>query len=73
MKLFMARYTSKPLGLLRLYIPARAVCTGQSAGGTAISAMGRFSSVTYATIFMIWLETPIIGEFRAYISLYKRF
>ncbi len=29
-------------------------------------------SVTYATIFMIWLETPIIDEFRQHIPLYKR-
>ena len=30
-------------------------------------------SATYATIFMIWLETPIIEEFRTQILLYKRF
>ncbi len=30
-------------------------------------------SVTYATIFMIWLETPIINEFRQHIVLYKRY
>ena len=37
------------------------------------TAMGTSFSVTYATIFMIWLETPIIEEFRAQILLYKRF
>ena len=31
-----------------------------------------YDSVTYARIFMIWMETPIIKEFRAYILLYKR-
>ena len=30
-------------------------------------------SVTYATIFMIWLETPIINQFREHIVLYKRY
>ena len=35
--------------------------------------MGTSFSVTFATIFMIWLETPIIEEFRAHILLYKRF
>ena len=28
------------------------------------TAMGTSFSVTYATIFMIWLETPIIDEFQ---------
>ena len=30
------------------------------------------SAVTYATIFMIWLETLIIYRFREHIVLYKR-
>lgn len=37
------------------------------------TAMGTTFSVTYATIFMIWLETPIINEFRQHILLYKRY
>ena len=37
------------------------------------TAMGTSFSVTYAVIFMIWLETPIIHEFRKYIVLYKRY
>ena len=37
------------------------------------TAMGTSFSVTYATIFMIWLETPIIDEFRKHILLYKRY
>ena len=35
--------------------------------------MGTSFSVTYATIFMIWLETPIIHQFRRHIVLYKRY
>ena len=35
--------------------------------------MGTSFSVTYATIFMIWLETPIIDEFRKHTVLYKRY
>ena len=35
--------------------------------------MGTSFSVTYAIIFMIWLETPIIDEFRQHIVLYKRY
>ena len=83
MQWFMTRYTSIPLGLQRLYIRlAQFVlennyveCDGlpdaylQKIG----TAMGTSFSVTYATIFMIWLETPIIEEFRAQILLYKRF
>lgn len=37
------------------------------------TAMGTSFSVTYATIFMIWLETPIINHFRKHIVLYKRY
>ena len=37
------------------------------------TAMGTSFSVTYAIIFMIWLETPIINEFRKHIVLYKRY
>ena len=33
--------------------------------------MGTSFSVTYATIFMIWLEIPIIDEFREHIILYN--
>jgi hypothetical protein len=35
------------------------------------TAMGTSFSVTYATIFMIWLETPIINEFQQHIVLTK--
>jgi hypothetical protein len=37
------------------------------------TAMGTSFSVTYATKFMIWLETPIINEFQRQIVLHKRF
>jgi hypothetical protein len=37
------------------------------------TAMGTDFSVLYATIVMIWLETPIINEFRIFIKLYKRY
>jgi hypothetical protein len=37
------------------------------------TAMGTSFSVTYATIFMIWLETPIINKFQQHIILYKRY
>ena len=37
------------------------------------TAMGTTFSVTYAMIFMIWLETPIINEFWQHILLYKRY
>ena len=37
------------------------------------TAMGTDFSVLYATIFMIWLETPIINEFQQHIKLYKRY
>jgi len=37
------------------------------------TAMGTSFSVPYATIFMIWLETPIIKEFQRHIVLYKRY
>ena len=33
--------------------------------------MGTSFSATYATIFLIWLETPIAEEFRVQILLYK--
>mmetsp|Transcript_17042 Transcript_17042/g.46744 ORF Transcript_17042/g.46744 Transcript_17042/m.46744 type:complete len:257 (+) Transcript_17042:1173-1943(+) len=35
--------------------------------------MGTAFSVTYATIFMIWLETPIVQEFELFIKAYKRY
>jgi hypothetical protein len=37
------------------------------------TAVGTSFSVTYATIFMIWLETRIIKEFQRQIVLYKRY
>jgi hypothetical protein len=80
---FMAEHTSIPLNLQQKYLKlARFVlennyveCEGiagaflQKVG----TAMGTSFSVTYATIFMIWLETPIINEFRVHIMLYKRY
>jgi hypothetical protein len=80
---FMAEYTSIPQDLQPKYLKlARFVlennyveCKGiegsflQKIG----TAMGTSFSVTYATIFMIWLETPIINEFRQQIVLYKRY
>ena len=32
-----------------------------------------FLSVTYASVFIVWLKAPIIEEFRAHILLCKRF
>lgn len=80
---FMANHTSIPQNLQHKYLRlARFVlennyveCEGipgaflQKIG----TAMGTSFSVTYATIFMIWLETPIIDEFREHIMLYKRY
>jgi hypothetical protein len=37
------------------------------------NAMGTSYSVTYAIIFMIWRETPIINEFQRHNVLYKRY
>jgi hypothetical protein len=37
------------------------------------TAMGTSFSVTYAIIFMIWLETRIINEFQQHIVLYTRY
>ena len=37
------------------------------------TAMGTSFSVTYAMIFMIWLETSIINEFQQQIVLYRRY
>jgi len=80
---FMAEHTSIPKNLQPKYLRlARFVlennyveCEGVNGAflqkvGTA---MGTSFSVTYATIFMIWLETPIIHEFRKHIVLYKRY
>lgn len=80
---FMAEHTSIPLVLQPKYLRlARFVlennyveCKGITGAflqkiGTA---MGTSFSVTYATIFMIWLETPIIDKFREHIVLYKRY
>ena len=83
LKWFMAEHTSIPLVLQPKYLQlARFVlennyveCKGiegaflQKIG----TAMGTSFSVTYATIFMIWLETPIIDEFREHIVVYKRY
>jgi hypothetical protein len=77
---FMAQHSSIPLNLQPKYLKlARFVlennyveCEGaflQRIG----TAMGTSFSVTYATIFMIWLETPIINEFQQHIVLYKRY
>ena len=76
---FMAQHTSIPLELQPKYLKlARFIlennyveCQGMDGAflqkiGTA---MGTSFSVTYATIFMIWLETPIIDEFRRHIVL----
>ena len=35
--------------------------------------MGISFSVTYAMIFMIWLETPIVNEFSNHKVLYRRY
>ena len=83
MQWFMAEHTSIPKKLQPKYLRlARFVlennyveCEGVDGAflqkiGTA---MGTSFSVTYATIFMIWLETPIIHEFRKHIVLYKRY
>ena len=35
--------------------------------------MGKSFSVTYATIFMIWLKTYVSEQFRTHIFPYKRF
>ena len=80
---FMAQHTSIPQDLQRKYLKlARFIlennyveCQGMDGAflqkiGTA---MGTSFSVTYATIFMIWLETPIVDEFRSHIVLYKRY
>ena len=80
---FMAQHTSIPQDLQLKYLKlARFVlennyveCQGMEGAflqkiGTA---MGTSFSVTYATIFMIWLETPIVTEFRKHIVLYKRY
>ena len=83
LKWFTATHTSIPLELQPKYLKlARFVlennyveCEGLE--GTFLqkigTAMGTSFSVTYATIFMIWLETPIIDEFRKNIALYKRY
>ena len=79
----MANHTRIPHGLQLIYLRlARFVldnhyveCEGipgaflQKIG----TAMGTSFSVTYATIFMIWLETPILDEFREHIWLYRRY
>mmetsp|Transcript_36994 Transcript_36994/g.98300 ORF Transcript_36994/g.98300 Transcript_36994/m.98300 type:complete len:153 (-) Transcript_36994:62-520(-) len=35
--------------------------------------MGTAFSATYATIFMIWLESPIVEEFQSCIKTYRRY
>jgi len=37
------------------------------------TAMGTAFSATYATIFMIWLESPIMEEFQSCIKTYRRY
>ena len=37
------------------------------------TAMGISFSVTYANIFMLWLESPVVHDFEQYLLLYKRF
>ena len=80
---FMAQHTGIPQDLQRKYLKlARFVLQNnyvecQGIDGAFLqkigTAMGTSFSVTYATIFMIWLETPIIDEFRRHIVLYKRY
>ena len=83
LKWFMANHTDIPECLQAAYLKlARFVlennyieCNGiegfflQKIG----TAMGTSFSVLYATIFMIWLETPILYEFQEHIKLYKRY
>ncbi len=78
---FMAKHSSIPQNLQPKYLRlARFVLENNyvECKGTAGSylqrigtAMGMSFSVTYATIFMIWLETPIIHEFARQIVLYQ--
>ena len=35
--------------------------------------MGISFSVTYANIFMLWLESPVVHDFEQNLLLYKRF
>jgi hypothetical protein len=84
---FMATHTSIPLILQPKYLRlARFVrennyveCKGIEGAFLqkidSDTAMRTSFSVTYAKIFMIWLETPIINlnEFRRHIVLYKRY
>ena len=85
MRWFMKEHTIIPENLQKLYLRlARFIlennyveCRGLAEGRFFLqkigTAMGTSFSVTYATIFMIWLETPIIKEFQQHILLYKRF
>mmetsp|Transcript_40948 Transcript_40948/g.85450 ORF Transcript_40948/g.85450 Transcript_40948/m.85450 type:complete len:573 (-) Transcript_40948:730-2448(-) len=80
---FMAQHSSIPLNLQPKYLKlARFVLENNYVDCKGIegsflqkigTAMGTSFSVTYATIFMIWLETPIINEFQQQIVLYKRY
>ena len=80
---FMAKHTSIPLNLQPKYLKlARFVLDNnyvecKNIEGSFLqrigTAMGTSFSVTYAIIFMIWLETPIVDEFRRHIVLYKRY
>ena len=80
---FMAEHSSIPQNLQPKYLKlARFVLENNYVDCKGIegaflqkigTAMGTSFSVTYATIFMIWLETPIINEFRKHIVLYKRY
>ena len=83
LKWFMAEHTDIPPDLQLKYLKlARFVLQNnyvecQGINGAFLqkigTAMGTSFSVTYATIFMIWLETPIVDEFRKHIVLYKRY
>ena len=82
---FMAEHSSIPQNLQPRYLRlARFVlennyveCKGVEPESSFLqrigTAMGMSFSVTYAIIFMIWLETPIINEFQRHIVLYKRY
>jgi hypothetical protein len=80
---FMAEHSSIPQNLQPKYLKlARFVLANNYVECKGIegsflqrigTAMGTSFSVTYAIIFMIWLETPIIKEFEQHIVLYKRY
>ena len=83
LKWFMAEHSNIPQNLQPKYLKlARFVLENNYVDCKGIegsflqrigTAMGTSFSVTYATIFMIWLETPIINEFSKQIVLNKRY